>query len=164
MRVAAVPQSSLKHQTGTSKLEDGCVVSAPARGSQNLRQEGTVLINCTINERRVGSVTVLDLAGEIRTGGSRVALHDVIGRLLKEGRIQILLNLAMLTSIDASGLGELVSNHIDAKRFGGQFKLLRPTAALRGMITIMKLLTVFDIYEDESAALAGFTELATEGR
>jgi anti-sigma B factor antagonist len=109
-------------------------------------------------------VTVLDLAGEIRTGGSRVALHDVIGRLLKEGRIQILLNLAMLTSIDASGLGELVSNHIDAKRFGGQFKLLRPTAALRGMITIMKLLTVFDIYEDESAALAGFTELATEGR
>ena len=126
------------------------------RNSPPLRQEETVLVKCSINERRVGSVTILDFDGEIRTGGSRVALHDAIGRLLKEGRSQILLNLARLTGIDASGLGELVASHTNLKRYGGQFKLLHPTQVLREMMMIMKLLTVFDVYEDESAALVGF--------
>jgi anti-sigma B factor antagonist len=140
------------------------MVSTPARGDQNLQQEGTISINCNIDERRVGGVTVLDLAGEIRTGGSRIVLHNAIGGLLQEGRNQILLNLARLTDIDASGLGELVSSHTNLKRRGGQLKLLHPTQTLREIMKIMRLLTVFDVYEDESEALAGFTELATEGR
>ena len=156
MRVSAAPQISLKLQTTISKSGAGVRPPPHAPNYQNLWPERAVLVNCHIHERRVGSVTVLDLVGEIRTGGSRVALHDTIRSLLKEGRDQILLNLAKLTAIDASGLGELVASRTNLKRDGGQFKLLHPTQALREIMTIMKLLTVFDVYEDESEALAGF--------
>jgi anti-sigma B factor antagonist len=113
------------------------------------------MVNC-INERRVGSVTVLDLDGEIRTGGSRVALHDAIGALLREGRNQILLNLAGLSNIDASGLGELISRRVALHENGGELKLLHLTRALREMMTMTKILTIFDIHENEAEALAGF--------
>lgn len=123
------------------------------------------MVNC-INERRVGSVTVLDLGGEIRTGGSRVALHDAIAGLLEEGRNQILLNLAGLSSIDASGLGELITIHVALHENGGRLKLLHLTRALREMMTMTKLLTVFDVYENEAEALACFSVRAVdlEGR
>ena len=110
-----------------------------------------------ITERRVGSVTVLDLDGEIRTGGSRVALHDRIGGLIGEGRNRILLNLAGLSSIDASGLGELISSHVILHENGGRLKLLHLTRALREMMTMTKLLTVFDVHDNEAEALAGFS-------
>lgn len=121
-----------------------------------LKPEGKAMVNC-INERRIGSVTVLDLDGEIRTGGSRVALHDTIGALLGEGRNQILLNLAGLSTIDASGLGELISSHVTLSENGGRLKLLHLTRALREMMTMTKLLTIFDVYENEAEALAGFS-------
>ena len=114
------------------------------------------MVNC-INERRVGSVTVLDLDGEIRTGGSRVALHDAIGALVGQGRNQILLNLAGLSSIDASGLGELISSHVALRESGGRLKLLHLTRALREMMTMTQILTIFDVHENEAEALAGFS-------
>ena len=101
-------------------------------------------------------MTVLDLDGEIRTGGSRVALHERIGGLLREGRNQILLNLAGLSSIDASGLGELISSHVILHENGGQLKLLHLTRALREMMTMTSLLNVFDVHDNEAEALAGF--------
>jgi anti-sigma B factor antagonist len=123
---------------------------------QEPKTEGAVVVN-RINERRIGSVTVLDLDGEIRTGGSRVALHERIGGLLREGRNQILLNLAGLSSIDASGLGELISSHVILHENGGQLKLLHLTRALREMMTMTSLLNVFDVHDNEAEALAGFS-------
>jgi anti-sigma B factor antagonist len=119
-------------------------------------QENTASLPCRIDERRIGAVTILDLDGELRAGGARVALHDTIGRLLEEGRSQILLNLAGLTAIDASGLGELLQSNAELDKSGGQLKLLRPARALREMMSITKLLDAFDIYENESEAVAGF--------
>ncbi len=135
----------------------GVGVSAPLAhyAKPKPKLQGQVMVNC-INERRVGSVTVLDLDGEIRTGGSRVALHDAIGALLGEGRNQILLNLNGLSTIDASGLGELISSHVALHENGGQLKLLHLTRALREMMTMTKILNIFDVHEDEAEALAGF--------
>ncbi|MDT5272371.1 MAG: anti-sigma factor antagonist [Acidobacteriota bacterium] len=109
-----------------------------------------------INERRVGNVTILDVDGELRTSRSRAALHDAIARLSEEGRNQILLNLAGLTAIDASGLGELLQSNVGLNKGGGQLKLLHLTRSLREMMSITKLLSVFDIFESESDAVAAF--------
>ena len=139
---------------------------APLTTQPALTQEETAKVNCKIDERRQGAVTILDLVGELRAGGSRVALQEAIGRLSGEGRNQVLLNLAGLTAIDASGLGELLKSNVELNKGGGQLKLLRPARALREMMSITKLSGVFDMFESESEAVAAFAEplLDTEGR
>ena len=124
------------------------------------------MISCKTNERRVGAVTVLDLDGQLRAGASRDALHVRIGLLIKEGRNQILLNLAKLSGIDAGGLGGLLQSNVDLNKDGGQLKLLRPSWALREMMSLTKLLNVFDVYDNEAEAVAAFTKpiLDPEGK
>jgi anti-sigma B factor antagonist len=139
-----------------SQLGRGVWPSAPLARHAKLSPEKTAPGNCQINERRVGAVTILDLDGEFRTGRSRDALHGAIERLSGEGRNQILLNLAGLSAMDAGGLGELLKSNVALNRGGGQLKLLRPARALRDMLAITKLLSVFDIYENEADAVAGF--------
>jgi anti-sigma B factor antagonist len=117
----------------------------------------TKVINLYINERRERDVCVLDLKGRVRLGGGTVALHKAIRCLVEEGKTQILLNLASVTFIDSSGLGELISSHITLNNAGGAIKLVHVTERLRDLMTITKLLTVFDVYDDEPEALASFT-------
>ena len=115
------------------------------------------MINLYINERRVGDVTVLDMKGRVRLGGGTISLHKAIRTLVEEGKMQILLNLANVTHIDSSGLGELISSHITLNAKGGEIKLVHLTESLRELMTITKLLTVFDVYDDESEALDSFS-------
>ena len=109
-----------------------------------------------INERQAGDVTVLDLSGKITIGEGSVALRTAIRRLLEEGKKRILLNLAGVSYIDSSGIGELVSSFTAINKEGGQLKLLNLTQKLRDLLTITKLLTVFDVYESEADALNSF--------
>jgi len=115
------------------------------------------VINLYINQRRVADVTVLDLKGRLRIGGSTVALHKSIRCLAEEGKTQVLLNLGGVTHIDSSGLGELVSSHITLSNKGGRIKLAHLTERLRELMTVAKILDVFDVYDDEPKALASFT-------
>lgn len=115
------------------------------------------MINLYINERRMGNVTVLDLKGRVRIGGGTVSLHKSIRCLVAEGKTEILLNLAGVTHIDSSGLGELISSHVTVNDKGGQIKLIHLTESLRELMIITKLLTVFDVYDDEPEALLSFT-------
>ncbi|PYS84556.1 MAG: anti-sigma factor antagonist [Acidobacteria bacterium] len=116
--------------------------------------------NIGIKERRVGSVTILSADGEIRIGlrfgGSSVSLPSAVGSLLEQGQHHILLNLEGVSSIDARGLGELVSSYVVVTRRGGQFKLLNLTHTLRELMITTKLQTVFDVYESESQAVDSF--------
>ncbi len=110
-----------------------------------------------IAERQVGDITVLDMDGKITIGEGSVALRTAVRRLLEEGKKKILLNLAKVGYIDSSGIGELVSSYTAiGKEDGGQLKLLNLTQKLQDLLTITKLLTVFDVYESEEEALAGF--------
>jgi anti-sigma B factor antagonist len=112
--------------------------------------------NLNINDRQVGDVTILDIDGNLRIGEGSAVLHKAIRRLLEEGQNRILLNLAHVTYIDSSGLGELVAAHVATSKSGGEIKLLHLTRRVRELMTITKLLTVFDAYENESAALNSF--------
>ncbi|HVS83003.1 MAG TPA: STAS domain-containing protein [Pyrinomonadaceae bacterium] len=109
-----------------------------------------------IHERRIGEVTILDMDGNIRIGGSNVALKKAIQNLVAEGRNQIVLNLARVTYIDSSGLGELISSHVTSNHKGGQIKLLNLTQRFHELMTITKLITIFDVYTDESQAVHSF--------
>ena len=114
------------------------------------------MINLYINQRRVKDVTVLDLKGRVRIGGGTVSLHKSIRCLVEEGKTQILLDLAAVTHIDSSGLGELISSHVTLSNKGGALKLVHLTERLCDLMTVTKLLTVFDVYDDEPEALASF--------
>src|SRR5687767_5009931 len=109
-----------------------------------------------ISERQVGGVTVLDMDGKITIGEGSVALRTGIRRLLEEGKKKILLNLAKVGYIDSSGIGELVSSYTAINKESGELKLLNLTQKLQDLLTITKLLTVFDVYDNEQEALASF--------
>ena len=109
-----------------------------------------------ISERQSGDVTILDMDGKITIGEGSVALRTAIRRLLEEGKKKILLNLARVSYIDSSGIGELVSSYTAINKDGGELKLLNLTQKLQDLLTITKLLTVFDVYESETDSLASF--------
>lgn len=117
----------------------------------------TQVVNLYIHERRERDVAVLDLKGRIRISGGALALHRSIRCLVEEGKTKILLNLAGVTHIDSTGLGELISSYVTVSNTGGQIKLVHITERLKDIMTITKLLTVFDVYDNEPDALASFT-------
>jgi anti-sigma B factor antagonist len=112
--------------------------------------------NFSIKERRVGGVTVLDIRGKLIGCGGRGILRDAIGHPLEEGCNQILLNLAQVSDIDSSCLGELVSSHLYLRKMGGRMKIAHPSQHLRELMTITNLQTVYDIYDTEWEALDSF--------
>jgi anti-sigma B factor antagonist len=109
-----------------------------------------------MNERQAGDVTVLDMDGKITIGDGSVALRSAVKRLLEEGKKKVLLNLAGVGYIDSSGIGELVSSYTSINNAKGQLKLLNLTQKLQDLLTITKLLTVFDVYDSEAEALNSY--------
>src|SRR5829696_8463042 len=112
------------------------------------------MADITISERQAGDVTVLDLNGKVTIGEGSVALRNAIRRLLGESKI--LLNLGGVGYIDSSGIGELVSSFTAVNKEGGTLKLLNLTQKIQDLLAITKLLTVFDVYDDEAQALASY--------
>ena len=109
-----------------------------------------------ISERQAGDVTILDMDGKVTIGEGSVALRNTIRRLVGEGKKKILLNLAGVGYVDSSGIGELVSSFTAVNKEGGQLKLLNLTQKIQDLLAITKLLTVFDVFENEGEALSSF--------
>lgn len=109
-----------------------------------------------IRERNIGEVVILEMFGKITIGEGSVQLRDSVSRLLDAGRNKIILNLSGVTYMDSSGIGELVSRYTTTKNAGGRLKLLNLPKKIKDLLMITKLLTVFEIYEDEQAALDSF--------
>ena len=92
----------------------------------------------------------------MRIGEGSIALRDAIRNLASAGKKKLLLNLAGVSYIDSSGIGELIANYTTVSRQGGQLKLLKLTDRVQNLLVITKLLTVFDTYDDEAEALKSF--------
>lgn len=114
------------------------------------------MADLNISERQAGDITILDLDGKITIGEGSIALRNSIRRLLEEGKKKILLNLADIGYVDSSGIGELVSSFTTVNREGGSLKLLNLQQKVQSLMAITKLLTVFDVYEDEGDALGSY--------
>jgi len=109
------------------------------------------------NTRQIEGVTIVDLNGRITLGEGSVVLRDTVRNLLADDRKKILLNLADVTYIDSSGIGELVSAYTQVKNQGGDLKLLNLTKKVHDLLQITKLYTVFEIADDEAKAIKSFS-------
>ena len=112
--------------------------------------------NLSISERRVRDVVIVDLSGKITLGESNRQLHEAIRLLTAGGKQNIILNLAKVTTIDSSGLGEIVAGFSTVKAAGGSLKLIHMPQRLGDLMTITKLYTVFEIYDSEAEGIDAF--------
>ena len=112
----------------------------------------------TVRTRQVRGVVVVDLEGEITLGDTNRHLHNAIHQLIKEGKRQIILNLANVKRIDSSGLGEIVAGFTTLSTNGGSLKLINMPTRVNDLMTITKLYTVFDVYNTEAEGIDSFDE------
>jgi anti-sigma B factor antagonist len=110
-----------------------------------------------IVERTVNDVTVLDLKGKMTLGEGDELLKDKINSLLADGKRKLVLNLEGVPYIDSAGLGEIVRTFTTVSRQGGKLKLLNLTKRIEDLLSITKLLTVFETFESEPEAIKSFT-------
>ena len=113
-----------------------------------------------IVERTVSDVTVLDLKGKMTLGEGDELLKDKINSLLAAGKKKLLLNLESVPYIDSAGLGEVVRTYTTVSRQGGSLKLLNLTKRIEDLLSITKLLTVFETFESENDAVRSFSASA----
>src|SRR5436309_5269258 len=113
-----------------------------------------------IEERAVGDVIVLDLKGKVTLGEGDELLKDKVNSMVNQGHRKIILNLAQVPYIDSAGLGEIVRTYTTVSRQGGSLKLLGLTKRITDLLSITKLLTVFETYESESDAVRSFSASA----
>ena len=117
-------------------------------------------MNMTTSTRQSGNVTIVDISGRIILGEESAALRQMVCDLLSKGHKRILFNLGDVNYIDSSGLGHLVSAFTSVRKQGGELKLLNLTNKVHDLMQITKLYTIFDILDDEAAAVKSFGESA----
>jgi anti-sigma B factor antagonist len=120
-----------------------------------IRREGKEM---KINSHEADGVTVLDLTGPLVLGDGTVALRDQIRALLGKGQKRILLNLRGVPYIDSCGVGELVTSYTSVRNQGGDLKLVHLEKRVHGVLQITKLHTIFEVYEDQTAAVRSFAK------
>jgi len=107
--------------------------------------------------RKTGDVVIIDVDGQILLGDGDVEIKQTVDDLLKRGTRKILLNLAKVPYMDSAGLGEMIRCFTALRKTGGDFKILSPNRRIIDLLTITKLLNVFDCYENETTAIASFS-------
>ncbi len=110
-----------------------------------------------IDERVVGGVTILDLSGKMTLGEGDELLREKIASLVNAGQKHLLLNLEGVPYIDSAGLGEMVRSYTTVSRQGGKLKLLNLTKRIEDLLSITKLLTVFETFDSEAEAIQSYS-------
>ena len=105
-----------------------------------------------INKRTVGDIQILDCTGKITLGEGTMTVRTTVRDILVENK-KIILNLGNVNYIDSSGIGELVSTYTTVTNAGGKLILLNLTKKIQELLAITKLLTVFQVFEDEQSAI-----------
>ena len=110
-----------------------------------------------ISERTVGDVVIVDVSGKVTLGdGGDVLLRDKMHSLVQQGQKKVLLNLGDVSYVDSAGLGEIVQSYATVTKNGGKLKLLNVTKRIKDLLSITKLLTVFECHDTEVEALNSF--------
>ena len=110
-----------------------------------------------VSTRQLNEVTIVDLSGQIKLGEDTAVLRDTVKNLVGKGQKKVLLNLGEINYIDSSGIGELVSAFTSVRNQGGELKLMHLTKKVHDLLLITKLYTVFEVMDDEAAAIAAFS-------
>jgi len=110
-----------------------------------------------ISDRQVGDVTIVDISGKVvlGDGGDMIVKEKFVG-LVQAGRKKLLANLAEVSYVDSAGLGAIVHSYSSVTKEGGKLKLLNASKRIRDLLSITKLLTVFELYDSEADAVKSF--------
>lgn len=111
-----------------------------------------------ISTRNVDGVEIISLQGKITIGSGDSQLRDIIKQCIAEGKTKILLDLKGVTTIDSSGIGELVGSYTTITNLKGKLKLLHLPPKVTDLLQVTQLITVFEVYEDEGEALRSFKD------
>lgn len=106
--------------------------------------------------RNVDGIEILSLQGKITIGSGDVQLRDLIAQCLNDGKTNILLDMSGVSTIDSSGIGELVGSFTTVTNRGGRLKLLHLPGKVTDLLQVTQLITVFEVHDDEAAAVASF--------
>ena len=110
-----------------------------------------------ISERIVGDVMIVDVSGKITLGdGGDSTLKDKMNSLVQQGHKKVLLNLGDVSYVDSAGLGAIVGSYATLNKNGGTLKLVNTTKRIKDLLSITKLLMVFECHENESDAVKSF--------
>ena len=107
-------------------------------------------------ERQRGDVTVLDLSGSMHLDDGDLVFRKRIHDLIDGGHVKIVLDLGALTNVDSSGVGMLVAKLNTVRAAGGDIKLVHMTSRSLRLLATMKILTVFETFDDEDSAVRSF--------
>jgi anti-sigma B factor antagonist len=145
-----MPQSSSGQRP--PRIRPGAILPSDLRGGR--------LAKLKTSTRQVDGVTIVDLGGRITLGEASVVVRDVINDLMGKGNKKVLLNLGEVDYIDSSGIGLLVSSITTVRSQGGELKLVNLSKRIGDLLKITKLYSLFDIKDDEVAAVASFSRAA----
>jgi anti-sigma B factor antagonist len=106
--------------------------------------------------RTIGDVVVIDLKGNVTLGAGEQKMREAIDELIGRGHKKVLLNMANVAVLDSSGIGAIIKSFTTAKREGGSLKLVNLSRLARQMLSVTGLLSVLEVFDDESSALASF--------
>jgi anti-sigma B factor antagonist len=109
-----------------------------------------------LSTRKRDDVTIIDLKGKITIGAGDLELRNAVTQAVNDGAKKLLINLSDVTTIDSSGVGELVSSYTTAKNRSVQLKLVNLPAKVQDVLTVTQLITVFDVYDTEDEAIRSF--------
>lgn len=110
-----------------------------------------------ISERMVGDVMIVDVSGKVTLGdGGDAMLKDKMGSLVQQGNKKVLLNLGEVSYVDSAGLGAIVQAYATLNKIGGTLKVLNATKRIKDLLSITKLLTIFDTFDNEAEAVKSF--------
>ncbi|MEO8499593.1 MAG: STAS domain-containing protein [Vicinamibacteria bacterium] len=113
-----------------------------------------------INERQAGDISILDVEGRIVSGDGEEPFRDAVTRLMEAGRVKLILNLAEVPYIDSAGVSQLVRTFVTTSKRSGGMKLLNVTRRVRELLTITRLLSIWEAFDSEEKAVESFPKPA----
>lgn len=150
----------MNYQNGRLVLKkikkSACTFALSKRGFGPNFSSNTTIFIMQISTRHREGVTILDLKGKITIGVGDVALREAIHDALDSGSKQILLNMANVSLMDSSGIGELVSAYTNSTNRGARLRICNLPAKIQDILQITQLITVFEVFDTEDEAVASF--------
>jgi anti-sigma B factor antagonist len=137
-----------------------CGSGPVAAGTASDEDEEDTNVALKMTNREVDGVSVVALDGRIVLGEESNALREKVKSLIADGKKKVVLNMDNITFIDSAGLGTLVAAHHSAKSQGAGLRLCHLGSKFQEVLQITKLLTVFDVFDTEAAAVASFSKSA----
>jgi anti-sigma B factor antagonist len=113
-------------------------------------------VGIKISTRKRDGIVIIDMVGELRLGEGTGVLRDVIRDVVAQGDKKILVNLAVVRHMDSAGIGELVTCFTSVRNQGGHLKLMNLNKNVHNILQITKLVTVFEVVDDENTAVKSF--------